>query len=180
MAQDIPLKLQELVTQGARDFFGQNGVTNIEVSKSGVSSAEFQWTGIIGFSGDLIRGSFAVTCQAGLLNHTHPNVGMRMPVEEADRVDWLGEIANQLLGRIKNLTLEYSVNFSLSAPSVVKGQALEVVGQDKRMITVSHFTCDSHPLTMTMICTINPNFNFDTAVKTGGSRSASEGESLLF
>lgn len=180
MAAGIPLKLQEIVVQGTKDFFSQNGVEKINDSKAAGNAEAFQWTGIIGFSGDLIRGSFAVTCQSGLLNHTHPNISMGMPVEEADRVDWLGEIANQVLGRIKNLTLEYSVNFSLSAPSVVKGQALEVIGQDKRMISVMNFDADGHPITLTMICMINPNFNFDTAVKTSGGKSASEGESLLF
>lgn len=114
------------------------------------------------------------------LNHSHPNVSMGMPVESADRVDWLGEIANQVLGRIKNLTLEYSVNFSLSAPSVVKGQTLEVLGHGKKMVEKFYFVADGHPVTITFVCAINPNFNFDTAVKVEKKSHAAEGDSLLF
>ena len=180
MAQQIPKKLEDMVLQGVREFFSASRVTELILTEKGLGPSDYQWTGIIGFGGDLIRGSFAVSCKAGLLDHTHPNLLMDIPVGDAERVDWIGEVANQILGRIKNLTIDYSVNFSLSAPSVVRGQSLEVVGQDRRMVNTSHFLADGHQLTITIICVINPNFNFDQAQKTVKSRQASEGESLLF
>jgi CheY-specific phosphatase CheX len=180
MPQKIPQKLQDMVLQGVKEFFLANGVKELKDGYKGLSPSEYQWTGIIGFGGDLIRGSFSVTCKAGLLDHTHPNLAMGIPIDDADRVDWIGEVANQILGRIKNLTIDYSVNFALSAPSVVRGQSLEVVGQDRRMISTIHMFADDHPVTVTMICVINPNFNFDKAQKTARSKHAAEGESLLF
>ncbi len=105
---------------------------------------------------------------------------MDMPVTNEDLVDWIGEIANQVLGRIKNLALEYSVSFSLSAPSVVKGQTLQVLGQGKKLIETFNFSADGNPVSVTIVCVINPNFNFDAAVKIEKSDKASEGQSLLF
>lgn len=180
MPPAMPQRVIEIVKRGAAEFFLSHGITDFKNTVESTSAAEYQWTGIIGLSGDLITGSLAITCQEALLSHTHPNTAIGTPVDAADRVDWLGEISNQLLGRIKNLTLEYSVNFSLSAPSVVKGQTLEVLGQGKKMIEKFYFIADGHPISITFVCGINPNFNFDTAVKIGKPSHAAEGESLLF
>jgi CheY-specific phosphatase CheX len=176
----MPAKLSEIIAQAAREFFTSSGITEWKQAPAAKSDSEYQWTGIIGLSGDLIRGSLAITCQEQLLRSTHPNFQMEMPVTNEDLVDWIGEMSNQILGRIKNLTLEYSVSFSLSAPSVVKGQTLQVLGQAKKIIETFNFVADGNPVTITVVCVINPNFNFDTAVKIDKADKASEGQSLLF
>lgn len=66
MSQKLPLRLVGIVKQGAHDFFTTNGITDFKADVSEHKSTEFQWTGIIGLSGDLLTGSLAVTCQESL------------------------------------------------------------------------------------------------------------------
>jgi hypothetical protein len=56
----------------------------------------------------------------------------REPVENADphavsARDWIGELANQLLGRIKNKALRQGIQFSIVPPAVVSGRHLTPV-----------------------------------------------------
>ena len=180
MAPKMPQRLENILTQGGKDFFSNNGITAFNPSAEKIGENEFQWTGIIGLAGDLITGSLAITCKEDLLMKTHPNIAMGMPVGQEDLTDWLGEIANQMLGRIKNLVLEYGVSFSLSAPTVVKGQSINVQEQGKKAVTRQFFSADGHPVVLTLVAIINPNFNFDTAVKVSTGTKATEGDSLLF
>lgn len=176
MSSQIPDRLQAIVVQSTKDFFLANGISH--VNSSTANPPAYQWSGVIGFTGSQITGSLVVACQDGLLNATHPNLSMGMPVAKDDLVDWLGEITNQILGRIKNLSLEYGVGFSLASPSVVKGESLAIPKQGKTAICSLTFDTGEHQFSIFFAAQIDPNFNFDTAVKS--IKTVAEGESMLF
>lgn len=179
MIPKIPSRLKQQLTQSTEDFFKTSGVSEVS-AVSQANAVSFQWTGIIGLAGDQIQGSLAVSCTQDLLNKTHPNHALGMPVGPDDLVDWLGEIANQVLGRLKNLTLEYDLSFSLSAPNVVKGQALEIQDQGKRSVEKLYFLADGLPLLVTLIATLPAQFDYDAASKIEKKGNITEGDGFLF
>src|SRR5438105_11537361 len=56
----------------------------------------------IGFAGRLLRGSLTLVAPFSLLQTTYPFALRAEPEAELDVLDWSGELANQLLGRISN------------------------------------------------------------------------------
>lgn len=72
--------------------------------------------GIIGFTGDQMKGTLMLCATAGLLDA--PKFG------ESSAQDWIGELANQLLGRVKNRLLSYGLVIHLSTPVTMQGHQL--------------------------------------------------------
>ena len=78
--------------------------------------------GIIGFVGAGLRGNVIIATVAGVSAASRP-----IPAaNDVELVDWVGELANQLLGRVKNhYFLARGIDIQMAAPVTVTGQALE-------------------------------------------------------
>ncbi|HEY3497078.1 MAG TPA: chemotaxis protein CheX [Polyangiaceae bacterium] len=82
----------------------------------------------IGFAGPELRGAL-------VLISTRKLVRLALPREVQDRssdeqlADWMGELANQLLGRIKNKLIAYGVNLAMGTPAVMLG--LDLARKDR-------------------------------------------------
>jgi hypothetical protein len=68
----------------------------------------------IGFSSEALGGSLLLAVTNDLLVKTSP-------ASDANLADWAGELANQLLGRLKNQLLKYGVVVNLALPVVLSG-----------------------------------------------------------
>jgi hypothetical protein len=71
---------------------------------------------VIGFSGRGIGGSLVLGSTGEPLRRSNPS-------QSTDR-DWIAELANQLLGRIKNRVMRSGIEFYAMPPSVVSGHHL--------------------------------------------------------
>jgi hypothetical protein len=123
-SQDEAQKLlDELSASRFVDLFSMYGLELTPVELGKVDSTTLLYCGIIGFSGDGIRGSMAVAGSGSLLAASNPSPG------GAPR-DWVAELANQLMGHVKSRLLGYSVKVYISMPIVLRGErlALEVRG----------------------------------------------------
>ncbi len=80
---------------------------------------------VIGFSGDTMRGALGVTAPSRAIAALHPLAGARALAEE-DLEDWLAELANQLLGRIKGGLLAHGVTLWTAAPVLLRGISLRI------------------------------------------------------
>ena len=91
----------------------------------------------IGFTGPALRGALVMIS-------THRFVQRVLPAEieagdSAEQVaDWTGELANQLLGRIKNKLLTYGVTLEMSTPTVIFG--LELIRKSSRSSICRQFS----------------------------------------
>jgi CheY-specific phosphatase CheX len=74
---------------------------------------------VIGFGGETLRGSLVLDFPAAVITRTHP----RKSEIDADLEDWVGELANLLLGRVKARLLPYDAVIQLSTPLVVSGRS---------------------------------------------------------
>ena len=80
------------------------------------SSAPILYSGVVGFGSPGIRG-------ACILAASEKPILQSIPVEGSLR-DWIAELANQLVGRIKNKLLAYGAEVHVTTPVVLRGQHL--------------------------------------------------------
>ena len=76
-----------------------------------------QLAAVVGFSEERISGSAVLTAVpdvARALSDTHV----------ADATDWLGELGNQLVGRLKNKLVAHDIHVRLSVPVTASGSGL--------------------------------------------------------
>ena len=110
--------VKALTTEACVEMFALLG-TPVDLIERGQSApAAHTMTGFIGFSGP-IRGSLTISSAANLFRASYPSKG---EPDVADLLDWAGEIANQLLGRIKRRFCERGVDFEASTPAAIRGR----------------------------------------------------------
>ena len=116
---DAQKLIDDLSSKHFIDLFKMYGVELVPTDMALMENGAMLYCGIIGFSGQGIRGSLAVAGSAALLEASNPTPG------SAPR-DWVAEIANQLMGHVKSRLLGYSVEVYMSTPLVVRGERLSM------------------------------------------------------
>ena len=92
------------------------------------SNDEFVLAAAIGFAGPSLNGTLAVAFRRPLLDRLSPLTGMP---QELAHGDWIGELSNQLLGRLKNKLVPYGLDIRLGTPAVVEGRELRLYASGK-------------------------------------------------
>lgn len=110
---DIDLKIGALGANACEELFGAYGVRLSTVRKSWGESDERLLSGSMGFVGRHLRG----TC---LLATTEKALADSCPAQGKLR-DWIGELTNQLVGRLKTKLLGYGVEVFVTTPIVLSG-----------------------------------------------------------
>ena len=73
----------------------------------------------IGLAGDQFKLSVVILA-------TSQTIAPLCPMSGASTADWIGELANQLVGRLKNALIEYGHSGQLSLPSTLSGSGLSL------------------------------------------------------
>lgn len=81
---------------------------------------------VIGFSGDQVRGAIGLCGSLEALRRTHPSTVAGETTSLSDLQDWIGESANQLLGRLKVQLQRYGVSMWMGTPLVLRGVSVTV------------------------------------------------------
>jgi CheY-specific phosphatase CheX len=129
MEHDLePQSFFEQVTAAAcQDLFGGYGLTARQAADSDEPvSPHFFLCSVIGFTGRDVRGTLVLALTEQLSGSSNPIAGAD-PIASAGSVtqrDWVGELSNQLLGRIKLELLRAGVEIYLNLPAVLGGQHL--------------------------------------------------------
>jgi hypothetical protein len=80
--------------------------------------------GVIGFTGPQLRGTVILACNDAPLIASNPVPGSELR-------DWIAELTNQLVGRIKNRLLTYGAEIYITTPVVLRGEHLAPVPRHK-------------------------------------------------
>jgi chemotaxis protein CheX len=80
----------------------------------------------IGFAGAQLRGSLTVVAPFSLMRTAYPLLLKNEPEAGLDVIDWAGELANQLLGRIENRLAGRRIELLAGTPKVLLGEHLSV------------------------------------------------------
>jgi len=75
---------------------------------------------VLGFAADHLRGGLALGISFELAKRISPQ-GVGTPDH-----DWVGELANQVLGRMRNQLLRYDVDLGVGSPVVLAGVGISV------------------------------------------------------
>lgn len=163
---DLNTCLADVVQQSCIALFSHYRV-EIAPSES-QPSREVALCGIIGFTGDDLKGSVMLACSSEPLELARAggDVSMR---------DWLAELTNQLIGRVKNRLLAFGTVIHCSIPVVVGGQRIAPISSQP----LGHlFTADGGIVSVWFDTVIRPGFLLSPLTDVPGL--ACEGEALLF
>lgn len=181
MSERIPEALAKLVQDSITEMLTSVEVlSDFHASEVGPSSevpSSADVAAVLGYTGDQINGSLVVACPKGVLDASHPNHAMGMPVSDNDISDWAGEIANQSLGRIKNRLASQGVKFAMSTPTSVTGKQMQIRPPKNGHALEMRFTGAKGMVLMHFLTVFDAALKFDAMKK---EETAKEGDSLLF
>jgi CheY-specific phosphatase CheX len=108
--------IDEVVTSSCTSLFADYSLPLALVDlKTLAHEFEIAFCGIVGFTGDQMRGAVLLASSAEPLGRT-------LPSTDASLREWIAELSNQLLGRIKNKLIRHGVTLHMSTPTVLRGQ----------------------------------------------------------
>lgn len=113
-SQRITGAIEEMTAEACVELFAAYDVplTVIEHSDWG-NSNEALYSAVIGFVSSQVRGTCLIACETSAIERSCPSGG---------RVrDWIGELANQLIGRLKVKLLGHDIEIGLTTPIVLQG-----------------------------------------------------------
>lgn len=131
--------------------------------------SELLYCGVVGFSGEQMRGSL-------LLATSREPLGRTSPTTDASFREWIAELSNQLLGRIKNKLIPRGVTLHLSTPIVLRGQHLAPIPHSKLLPFT--FRCEGGFVCVWFDAEITEGVDLSRIDEASGL--ITEGESMLF
>ena len=127
MNQESLRRIDQFVVASTQDLFKSYGMS-ASLADSPGKQAENQFTAAIGFTAVDLRGLLVFAMDRGrAASSLPPNLKGR---EQGDEIvaDWVGDLSNQLLGRLKNRFGSVGIDISLSTPIVFVGTEIRHYG----------------------------------------------------
>ncbi len=161
-------KLDRLVAENCLKLFADYQLEiRAEAPTEALAAERFLLCGIIGFTSKHLRGALVLATTREPLERTNPAA--------ASHRDWICELSNQLLGRVKNQMLGLGVDIFPSTPIALRGEHLSPVLQQR--LVAELFTVDGGVVCVWMDCEFESGFELS---ELGQSNAAPEGETILF
>lgn len=111
-------RISELARESCLDLFASYGVDLDAIAEEVLLPGAP--CGILGFTGDGVHGAIVLVASSELL-------AASCPVQGPASRDWVGELANQLVGRLKNHLILYGVDISLGTPTILRGHEVRPI-----------------------------------------------------
>ncbi|MCG5054537.1 MAG: chemotaxis protein CheX [Myxococcales bacterium] len=171
---DVEQRVRELMSSLTTDacvkLFQDYHVTVSPDGLGGSQADGMLYCGIVGFTGNGIRGSLVLSASQGPLEGSNP-------VRAASQRDWTAELSNQLAGRVKNQLLPYQVDIAISTPVVLRGEHIFLEARSG----LQPLVFDAPGGSITVWIDVELIEGFEICFERDESQAAvSEGEALLF
>ena len=120
--------IDSIVTASASALFSSS--TILGDGRLSALPAQASIAGVVGFTSEKMRGSLTIASSFGSFAALLPAEVRVHPVSEDVEADWLklrdwaSELANQLLGRIKNRLFAMGANLHTATPTAISGSTL--------------------------------------------------------
>jgi len=163
----LAVHVSDLTASCCTELFAAYGVSLSPSSADFIDSEEVLLSGVIGFVGPELRG----TC---LLVANRSPIELSSPRKDHAR-DWVGELTNQLVGRLKRKFLGFGLEVVLTTPVVLSGLHLRPI--PRRELTPRVFRTDSGSIMVWVEVEAEPGFEFGPAV---ADQTGEEGDVLMF
>lgn len=150
------------------ELFAAYGVTLNSSVADFIASDEVLLSGVIGFVGPELRG----TC---LLVANRSPIELSSPQKRRHTRDWVGELTNQLVGRLKRKFLGFGLEVALTTPVVLSG--LHLRPMPRRELSPRVFSSESGSIMIWVEVEAEPGFALGPATL---DATSSEGDVLVF
>jgi CheY-specific phosphatase CheX len=163
---DATQRIQAMAASAASELLDAYGVKLTETVEGWQESDEVVYSGVMGFIGERVRGTLLLAAPKETILATAP--------EDARPRDWVGELANQLVGRLKSKLMAHGVTVALSTPVVLSGVRLSPLPRSEVLPAV--FETTNGRVLVWLEVEVDPEFTL------GSLRPlrATEGEFLVF
>jgi CheY-specific phosphatase CheX len=158
--------MRDLTKTCSVELFETYGVSIRAVDELPEVSVEL--AGIIGFTRQHMRGAMIVGTTSAVLEKSHASA------HNTSRRDWSAELANQLLGRVKNRMVARGVDVQMTTPLALRGKALTV--DDEGQMEVFDF----EGLEGCVRVWLDLELSGKVEVRATEEKIASEGDMMLF
>lgn len=108
--------VEAFAADACRMLFQAYGVEIIDLDPNTASGDKLLLSAVIGFTGPGLRGTFILASTEMALRDSNPTNGSLR--------DWMAELANQLVGRVKNSLLRAGAEVYVTTPVVMRGEHL--------------------------------------------------------
>jgi CheY-specific phosphatase CheX len=182
MTQDPSEVMAKIVGDATVALFASSGIPLEEKPAAGGQPTRATIAGLIGFTGDNLRGTLMVASSFDLFARSRPAELRTQQLSEFIARDWLllrdwgAELANQLLGRIKNQLFSHGVALRVSTPTALSGNALAVASPSSKRTRPRLFTAGREEVWVWWDVLLDPDFE----MLPQDEKAAAEGDLILF
>ena len=134
-----------------------------------LSAEHFLLCGIIGFTAKHLRGALVLAATREPLERTNST--------STTHRDWICELSNQLLGRVKNQMLPQGLELHAATPVAIKGDHLQPIFAQTPVAEI--FLADNGVIAVWLDCEFDAEFSWPLGYECEVP-PVSEGEMLLF
>ena len=134
----------------------------------------YEWVGLIHFEATSVSGVLTVSTPMAVWSSRA--AGAASSADSETLADWHREIANQLMGRIKNRLLKFQLVLNPRLPSALSGAALEL----HRKRSASEILYRFRALRGDVLVVVDAPLDRAILAYSGGMQVAREGELILF
>lgn len=165
----------DLLVASAEELFDSYKCTisRREITGASVPGQEVNLGAACGFTGEFVRGMLAIAIDDQLASVINP---VANGAKDAN-YDWIGELANQLLGRLKNKLLSWNVEVALSTPVVVHGAQLSIASLQRKAEQIDFNANESSTISVWWDAEVDPALEL---TQENAPEVQAEGEMVLF
>jgi hypothetical protein len=168
--------IDTILQSSAVELFHTQGIAVAPLVPLAVGTQQrfYDWVGVIGFDTETLNGNLTLSVPTGILQSRDP--GLNPGDEVSWQADWVRELANQLLGRVKNRLSKFQVVLRTRLPTSMSGAALEL---HKRR-TPSEMLYRFRALRGDILVVVDAPLDKAILVYSGALQIAKEGDVILF
>lgn len=168
--------IDTILQSSAVELFHAEGVAVAPLGPTAVGTQQrfYEWVGLVAFEAPHLSGTLCVSVPKPVW--LTRNAGAGAPKDGAALADWSRELANQLIGRIKNRLIKFQIVLRPRLPTALSGVALE----QNRPRTPTELLYRFRALRGDVLVVLDAPLERTILAYSGGTDVAREGELILF
>jgi hypothetical protein len=165
--------LDDLLRDCCHELMADYGIVDAQAALGEANGTSM--VAAIDFGGKELRGTVVLRASPRVIEQTYRAAGgLVARLELSESADWMCELVNQLVGRIKNKLRPYHVTFTVNVPRLLAALPPDLLERSVR----GRFICDRGVFAGYLEVLVSPGFAFDEPTPDGSLPE--EGELVLF
>lgn len=161
----------EVGAEATESLFDAYGVQVVRRKERAIPDDAVLMCGVIGFTGPTLRGTLILAANDLPLEASNPVPGSPLR-------DWISELTNQLVGRVKNRMRAYGVEIYITTPVVLRGVLLAPVPRSE--LRPMCFTAPNGGVLWVWTEVETPEGFLLGKIRDDDARDVTEGHALMF